>query len=415
MADAPQPVASAGKIHLLDLTKLKERFGSKWERMEQHVQMFFESAIRRALKPGDTFSRLEGFSYLIMFRELSASEAEFKCTAISEEVCKRLFGENGEQISMRNLVAYVSLDAMPVGAAQEAELGALLEREGTEIIVTQDAHSAAPSVSKPGERKLCLSLGGGPDRRMRVASHELKFVYRPIWDSINHVVLTYLCQPTVCSTVPNPEVVSGFCTADNENDQASLDIHVLRECMDRAIRLRRAGLRVVLAVPVHFTTIGSQRSWRDYSATMRQMPDEIARDFAFVVFGIEHGVPHIRLAQELPKLSKRSYRVFCAIERWQGVGARFAGTSAHGVGAALSERGDELQSISKVREVAKEAQAGAIDSFVLGLRSTSLALICIHSGIRYLEGPIVRPAVDDPRHGFAHDVEDLYKAKRATL
>ncbi len=151
--------------------------------MAQHVQMFFEAAIRRALKPGDTFCRFENFSYLIMFRELSAAEAEFKCASISEEVCKRLFGENGEQVALRNLVAHVGLASMPVGAAQQAELGALLEREGMETVVTSDSRPAARPASPSGaERMLRLNLGGGPDSRMRVSSRELTFAYRPIWD-----------------------------------------------------------------------------------------------------------------------------------------------------------------------------------------------------------------------------------------
>ena len=46
------------------------------------------------------------------------------------------------------------------------------------------------------------------------------------------------------------------------------------------------------------------------------------------------------------------------------------------------------------------------------LKSTSLALMAIHFGVRYLEGPIVHPAVADPRHGFSQRVEDLYSATR---
>jgi hypothetical protein len=66
----------------------------------------------------------------------------------------------------------------------------------------------------------------------------------------------------------------------------------------------------------------------------------------------------------------------------------------------------------RLREFAKEAQSVTIESFVLGLCSTSLALTAISGGIRYFECPIVRPAVTDPRHVFALDVEEMYKAKR---
>lgn len=401
-------VSSAGKIHLLDLGALKERLGPKWERMAKHVQMFFEAAIRRALKPGDTFCRFEELNYLVMFRELTAEEAELKCAAISEEVCRRLFGENGEQVSFRNLVAHVGLTTVPSGAEQNAALNTLLEQKGKEVVITsgRDASSPAPRA----ERTFRLMSGGAPLGRRSIAPGEMSFIYRPIWDSVNDVVLTYLCQPTIPNLSPGS--TSGFCTTEEESDQAALDLHVLRECLERTSRLRAEGLRVILAVPVHFMTVARPRSWRVYADAFRHVPQEVARDLAFIVFGIDHGVPHIRLAQELPKLSRKAFRVLCAIDRSQGANARFAKTGAHGVGTALEDGEDELQSAARIKEVAKEMQAAAIESFVLGLRSTSLTLISISSGMRYLEGPVVRPAVSDPRHGFAQNVEDLYKAKR---
>lgn len=401
-------ISSAGKIHLLDLGALKERLGSKWERMSQHVQMFFEAAIRRSLKPGDTFCRFEELTYLVMFRELSPEEAELKCAAISEEVCRRLFGENGEQVSLRNLVAHVGLATVPSGAEQNAALNTLLEQKGKEVVITsgRDANSPGPRT----ERTFRLMSGGAPLGRRSIAPRELTFVYRPIWDSVNDVVLTYLCQPTVPHLAAGSS--SGFCTTEEESDQPALDTHVLRECLERTNRLRSEGLRVILAVPVHFMTVARPRSWRDYADAFRHVPQEVARDLAFIVFGIDHGVPHIRLAQELPKLSRKAFRVLCAIDRSQGANARFAKTGAHGVGTAIEDSEDELQSAARIKEVAKETQAAAIESFVLGLRSTSLTLTSIHAGVRYLEGSVVRPAVSDPRHGFAQNVEDLYKAKR---
>src|SRR5579862_7593856 len=98
-------IASAGKVHLLDLAVLKEQLGAKWARLHPHVQSFFEAAIRRVLKPGDTFCKIDELSFLVMFRELSAMEAEFACVAIAEEVCTRLFGENKQPVVLRSIVA----------------------------------------------------------------------------------------------------------------------------------------------------------------------------------------------------------------------------------------------------------------------------------------------------------------------
>ncbi len=406
----PNLIASAGKIHLLDLGTLRERLGSKWDRMAEHVQLFFETAIRRSLKPGDTFTRFGELGYIVMFRELSSVEAELKCAAISEEVCRRLFGESGVSVSMRNLVAHVGLATVPSGEDQKASLDAVLERDGKEVLIGHGSPTGAEADDTLA-KAMRITMRGSPLARSRTTVNEIGYVYRPIWDSINHVVLTYLCQPTLPGLTSGSS--TGFCSAESEDDQTLLDLHMLRECVERNTRLRTAGLRVILAAPVHFSTIARAKNWRDYSNALRQIDQEIRRDVATIVLGIDYGVPHVRLAQELPKLSRMAYRVFCVVDRCQGVGARFAKTGAHGVGIALDEKEDEAYSASLMREVAKETQSAAIESFVLGLRSTSLALTAIHAGMRYLEGPIVRPTVADPRHGFAHDIEDLYKARRA--
>ncbi len=399
-------ISSAGKIQLLDLAQLKERLGPKWDRMAEHVQLFFEAAIRRSLKPGDTFVRHGELGYLVMFRDLTAAEAEVKCASISDELCRRLFGANGEDVSLRNLIANVALTTIPSGPEQTASLNALLEREGKEVVIARSGPVAIASASK----QLRLTMVGNPAVRLRVPPQDIGYVYRPIWDSINHVVLTYLCQPVIGAAAA--QGAGGFCAAYEEEDQAALDLLVLKQGLEHGARLRAAGLRVILAVPVHFPTVARARTWREYSNALHQIEEEVRRDLASVVLGIERSVPHIRLVQELPKLSRMAYRVFCLADRCQKVGARFANTGTHGIGLELDEKEDEAQTAIRLRDLAREAQAATIEAFALGLRSTSLALGAIHAGMRYLEGPVVRPAVVDPRHGFAHDIEDLYKSKR---
>src|ERR1700734_3613077 len=107
------PTNSAGKLHLLDLAQIKGKLGDKWLRMSAHVERFFETAIRHSLGPGDTYSRLDELSYVVLFRGLSPIEAQLKCRVISEEVCQRLFGEQGMQVKLRNLVAHVDIAALP--------------------------------------------------------------------------------------------------------------------------------------------------------------------------------------------------------------------------------------------------------------------------------------------------------------
>ena len=167
--------ASAGKIQVLDLAQLKDHIGPKWNRMAEPVQQFFEAAIRRHLGPGDSFHRSGELTYLVVFRGLSPSETEFKCAAISEEVCARLFGSNGAEVILRNLVANVRASDIPAVGQGVTELDALLEQRGREVLVSKESAQA--------EAALRVRIRSEPDTIRRIASADLGFAYRPVWDS----------------------------------------------------------------------------------------------------------------------------------------------------------------------------------------------------------------------------------------
>jgi hypothetical protein len=222
-------------------------------------------------------------------------------------------------------------------------------------------------------------------------------------------VLTYLCQPALRPLAAEDDLQSRFVTVVEPEDAAMLDSLALEQSVVQAQALRCAGLRVILAVPVHFSTVSRPKSWHIYSSFYRRLSKEILRDLAFVVHGIDDGVPNIRLVQEIPKLALGAYRVLCAVDKVEGSGARFARTGAHGVGLTLEHGLEEAKALKLVADIAREARGSGTEAFVLGLPSRSVVLAAVDAGVRYLEGPIVRPAVTDARHAFAQGVEELYR------
>ncbi len=85
-----------------------------------------------------------------------------------------------------------------------------------------------------------------------------------------------------------------------------------------------------------------------------------------------------------------------------------------GIGTVLTQQHTETQAMHLIDDIAHEAQAAVMDSFVLGVPSTSVALSAVNAGIRYIEGKAVKAAVADPRHGFVQGVEELYSRLRAS-
>jgi uncharacterized membrane protein len=177
---------SAGKLQLLDLAPLKARIGNKWKRLSTHLEKFFETAITRSLAPGDTYTRVNELSYMVLFRGLSIEETQLRCAAISQEICQRLFGEHSVEASLRNLVACFDIGDLPTDIGQINALDNILERCGKETIVSASHLQADPRLARPSSV---------PPAR-QVSSSQTQFLYRPVWDALNGVVVTYLCQPT---------------------------------------------------------------------------------------------------------------------------------------------------------------------------------------------------------------------------
>lgn len=401
---------SAAKLHIFDVSELKNRLGAKWSRLSDHVEQFFECAIRRGLGPDDKYFRLEELSYVILFHQASEDEAQLRCCAVSRDVCQRLFGEQGMQVRLRNLVAQIPIADLSADDETARELDALLERAGKESIISVDSESES---RRRGDVVLRLRYGTGGVSSVR--PDDIEFVYRPIWDALKQVVVTYLCQPTFGSCPASRMPPADFCVAQEEDDQATLDLLVLREGGARVERLHRDGLRVLVALPVAFTTLARPRSCANYMHSCQEIPAEIRRDFASLVFGIGPGVPGIRLGQEVPKLGAITKNVFCVADDVTGAGLRFAGTGARALGCSFGSSDSETRAIERVKRLGQCSREAGLDALALGVQSTSLALHAIAAGVRYLEGPAIRAASADPRHAFSQSLEYLYAEKLANV
>lgn len=370
----------------------------------------FETAIRRELRPGDTFLRSDEMSYLVIFPGLSQAEAQLKCAAIAEEVCRKLFGEDDENIQLRSLVAQIDETVIAQAAAGSHNLlDEFLERNGIEAIVSKNELRRAQE--EASQMSFRLSFTHLVQRHENVSATEISFIYRPIWDAKNRAIITYLCQPVIMRAGDTgSNVPGGFCISiESEANQTELDILVLKKCVSQIEKLAAAGFRVLVAVPIHFNSLARPRLWETYQEFYRKVSLESSRSLAFVVHGFEDGVPNIRLVQELPKLPKERHRLFCVLNNFDRAGLQFANTGVHAIGFVMDSKfGSEKSAIDTMKSMSRAAQKVGAVCFVLGAESKSLVLNGIEAGLRYFEGPVVQTTVEDPRHGLAYILENLY-------
>ncbi len=391
---------------------------------------FFEASIKQSLKPGDAFLKAGELGYILVYRDLSVEEAQRKCAALSRDVCRRLFGEEGIEVAVRNVVGHVDSGLLKtyqnVTQNMTAAIDQSLEQHGKETLIFADRGEQPPQVRGAplphvrGEQppqfdtaaSLKLKFTQHQDRSFACSESQLSFAYRPIWDCQSRMILTYLCQPIPAEGVDTPLLnTSGFCSVSTgDADCALLDRIILAHCATRIDALRQSRVQLLLGVPLHFSTLSRPRAWKIFNDVYSQVPAALLRELVLVIFGLE-GVPNVRVVQETAKLSAVRH-LFCVTEPDNAVAARFAYVKAHAVGVELPRtRGRERHVLESVKSVAADARKNGHESFALGVTNTSRAVNAMAAGVRYLEGPAIHPVVADPRCAFIHELEDLYVSK----
>jgi len=395
-----EPTLVAGaKIQVLNLHVIQERLGEKWQKMSALVHKYFEAAIRSALGPDDVFCHRGELEYLIAFHNTPLAEARLKCVAISQFACERLFGKDGEDLVVRAVTAPLAwTDFSSLDDQMQADWH--LEDQGEEVLCTKNGEKA-----KSSPRRMIDGVSLGDEQRHQVRAENTPFVFRPFWDSDRQVLLSYLAQPLPDTCLPTSHFY-GPPTAMPEHAQSELDILCLKAVHRRIQAVRGAGRRLLIAAPLHFTTLSRQRYWlmyRDIASAIS--PVELA-DVLFVLHGIDAGVPNVRLVQELPKLAVFARRLFCIAQDPGQIQRQFHNTNVQAVGAVVRAGEPERVLIERLQKLHIAARAAGMESFLLGAPRRSVVINAIGAGARYIEGVVMRGPVVEPKFALAQDITD---------
>lgn len=87
-----QDVVIASNLHVLNIAKIKEKVGDRWDRLSRVIQMNIEAIIDHHLKPGDEVLRRSELNYVIVFANADKEETSQRLQAISHEIIERVFG-----------------------------------------------------------------------------------------------------------------------------------------------------------------------------------------------------------------------------------------------------------------------------------------------------------------------------------
>jgi GGDEF domain-containing protein len=400
---------SAGQVKFLGLSQIRDHFGPRWERVSEAVEANVRSVIDRRLANFEVCAKVGELQYVMVFPTLDETAARIRCAAIIDEITKRLLGDKlfESGVDIESTVAVLDRRS----ADPKADImGTLRERLDQDARQQNERRAAGlPTGLQAYARPIDNGPGYGDepptaddnDRPDRSGGRN----YRPMWDVGRGVISTFLYAG---------EEAAAASRLGDAADLAECDRWALSEVSRDLARIVEAGRKLLLTVPVHYSTLSVGVQRRLYLPLCRALTPAMVGLLVFEVVDLPEGIPHGRLV-ELTALLKPFARALILRLPLQNKLIKMAAEARlFAVGVDLSTQTvSEAETVEALLRFIQSANASRLQTYALGVGSVSLASAAIGGGIDYLNGEIVTdPLSELPESIYRFGIRNLYRGDR---
>ena len=402
LAQSGQTNLLSGRVNLIGLYKIKERFGASWERVADRADHIARNTIERHLTSGDIYTALHRIAYVVVFARLSPDQAQIKCAIIADEITKALLGEDGtDLLTVQTTVKRIDEKFNPESIKPaDTGLASLSDSDQLEF-VEEDTEVPADNTGPP-------SL-----LRKENALANLRFAYRPMWDNARNVVSAYRCT----AQTPSPDGGGALVDAARLIGNDVVGIHRLDEAVRGQVlkdleALLRDNCTLLLSLPVHFETLGAVARRRQYVEALGKGLDDRGRKLLLLeVEGLPQGVPQARLVEILAPLRPHCRAIMLHLPLDTLDFSNVKGCGALAIGCDITAHaGPEFMLMQQLNRFARAtADKTGLPSYLHGASSLSLVTAALGAGFAYIDGDAVAKLIDHPRGLVDFHVADLYR------
>lgn len=235
-------------------------------------------------------------------------------------------------------------------------------------------------------------------------------VFRAMWNVNNKLLTAYSALPVIKSPEGHVESVV---RVDGEGKQyaaaAACDRRVQEEALTKLHLLLDAGHKILLVLPVHFSTVDRYDYFVPYQQRLRKLRDKSRQLVVQELVGIPADLNGDRIRETVTRLRQVSRSVMVRVSP-PGSGLRaWRDAGVHAAGFEFMEgQTSEHALLKQLDGFAERADEAGLKKFVYGLTTRSAAAGAVAAGFDYIEGNIVRPPVDSPAYVEPFESLDLF-------
>jgi len=278
---------AAGKVNLISLQAVEQRFGTRWSMRQDQVHGFAERILQRGLGPRGLFLRVSATDFLLVQPDLSRLAGQAACVRYLREMLMHFLGDaqladTGVLQVTRIATGAIDARVVDVQAAEQAAAAAPPEPEARSGAADPPPAAAAPP--RPSVDRWSPFVSGD-GRNLRVSAtlepvYELKGFTRIGFRMIRRVIDTRAKEEL------SPAAVADLSAAD----RLRIDLATIARGIDRVLADGGSERQLSLIVPLSYTSLSSVRGRSELVAPLQEAERHVTCGVICEICDIE-GVP----------------------------------------------------------------------------------------------------------------------------
>lgn len=386
----PGDHSSTAKIHVLGLAPLSRRLGDKWARLSSLVHQLFETALEHEQGPSDHFVSLDELSYVVTFHDLSTAEANLACTAIAKTVCQKLFGDQIDEVAVRSLVSEITMPKGEMVALDAKAIELLLEKFGTETVVSKSRHSGSPD-------PVVLHTGNPQPPRLPWTQHirksqdlitklGLRLGFFPVWElrkrASSSLYLTPFAGSAAQSQIRGIRALKGM----SDRDIADVEIELLNAAAAYAMRIGETGQVAAVGVGVSYDTMSQFHTRMRFLSALQKIPTQASSPILLKIERIPPGALIARIAELIAMMRFPSVRIAAEFDELNALPDMDIRIGATGLGGFIPQDVDHALATHIMKKLARRATDQKAFAFLDRLDTAELVDSAMRHNIRFGTG-----------------------------
>jgi len=430
LADLPKKFNAAvvSRMQILNLNSLIVRRDVDRDEMIKKAEVIALGVIEDNFTDRDAFIHNDVGVYGFLFPGMSKRSAELKCKVIADQIA-RLVNDADPQIlnlefeattRKRRGSTFAAVVAnrkrqVPARGGNSVDPEKLRELENKKALAnlaiqrmtTAPRDDAQPSetevapwwvdtrAARPGENGL-------PDG--------LTTIFRVIWNVGSKMLTAYSALPVVKSPGGRGDTIVRI-GGDTEMyaDVAACDLFVQEEALRKLHLLLDAGHKVLLVLPVHFSTVDHFDYYMPYQQRIMTLDEKQRQLVVQEVIGTPPELTSYRVRETVARLRQAARSVMARVSPAASGLRAWRDAGVHAVGFEFMEgQASEAALLKRLDHFAERADKAGLKKFVYGLPTRSAATAAVAAGFDYIESAVIRAPVDSPAYVEPFESLDLF-------